>query len=157
MEASASAQEQSQAWTLFPFSSYLLTGSPCSSPATLGKMRLPEASPQLSKENCLLYHIRRDVASNSCCRFCSASPTSQKPEILLRDLQVPKALSADTTASTAAVTALPQHSSSPGVTVFHCAWLKGLGLGQDTGEGSSVSGQDNSCHNHWGLHASSPL
>lgn len=148
MEASASAEEQFQDWTLFPFSGYLFSVSLCSSPVTLGKMRLPEASPQLSKENCHLHHIRRDVASNSCCRFCSISPTSQKPEILLHDLQVPKALSADTTGSTAAVAALPQHSSSPGVTASCCAWLKGLGLGQDTGEGSSVSGQDNSYHNH---------
>lgn len=58
MEDSASTGEKSQAWGLLPFSGYLLTDSPCSSPVTLGKMRLPEASPQLSKENCHLYHIR---------------------------------------------------------------------------------------------------
>lgn len=29
-----------------------------------------------------------------------------------------------------------------------CAWWKGLDVGQDTGEGSSVLGQDNSYHNH---------
>lgn len=128
---------------MFPLSGYLLTGSSCSSPVTLGKMRLPEASPQLSKENCHLYYtgMWHPTPAVGSALFLPHSKSLKYYSMICRcqkhSVQTPQP---------AQQLSLLCHSTAPGVTVSCCSLSKGLSLGQ--GERSSVSGQNSSYYNH---------
>lgn len=147
-----------------------MTGLLGSSSVILGKTRSPEASPLLSKENCHFCDVRRDVPANSCSRFSSISPTSQKSENTVPRSAVAKSIQRShhrsaqqlspretTGLGVCSSTARALSFASSDVAMSCCAWWKGLSVGQDAGEESSVSGRDNSYPNHCALHPGSPL
>lgn len=102
-----------------------------------------------------------DVPANACSIFPSISPTSPKSEntalwsaaaksVQCRHHHPAQQLSLweSKGLGVCSSTAWALCFASSGVTMSCCAWWKGLDVGKDTGEGSSVLGRDNSYHNH---------